>query len=286
MSQTQSGSSQVQVDEAAGMPLRSNEGLCFRMGARGGAEAVASVDGTNGHPGATLPDPINTLGRYIATCHKNRHQFFWFSAKREIDPALVYIASDDAFHLGVLSSLVHIIWVRTAGGMDEDPPRYNGARCFAPFPFPEPSSNTRKQIAELANQLDQHRKNAMAADDRVAMTAIYDVITKLRSTEVFTSEERIVHRVAEGKVLREMHHDLDRLVARAYGWRWPMNRQDILRRLVELHDVRVEEEKGGDVRWLRPEYQMPRFGATNGLATSDMDLRDAHTGEGDTHVTS
>lgn len=34
----------------------------------------------------------------------------------------------------------------------------------------------------------------------------------------------------------------------------------MLERLVALHDERVEEEKRGIVRWLRPEYQIPRYG--------------------------
>jgi hypothetical protein len=39
-----------------------------------------------------------------------------------------------------------------------------------------------------------------------------------------------------------------------------MEREEILERLVALHDERVEEEKRGVVRRLRPEYQIPRFG--------------------------
>ena len=39
-----------------------------------------------------------------------------------------------------------------------------------------------------------------------------------------------------------------------------MEREEILERLVALHDERVEEERAGHVRWLRPEYQIPRFG--------------------------
>lgn len=61
-------------------------------------------------------------------------------------------------------------------------------------------------------------------------------------------------------MLRDLHDTLDRLVAEAYGWPWPMERDEILERLVALHDERVAEEKQGRVRWLRPEYQVPRFG--------------------------
>ncbi|HEX6938417.1 MAG TPA: hypothetical protein VF158_03330, partial [Longimicrobiales bacterium] len=56
------------------------------------------------------------------------------------------------------------------------------------------------------------------------------------------------------------HDELDRLVAEAYGWPWPLETEEILARLVALHDERVAEERAGRVRWLRPDYQIPRFG--------------------------
>ncbi len=83
---------------------------------------------------------------------------------------------------------------------------------------------------------------------------------KLRSGEGLTTKERDVHEIAACGVLRDLHDTLDRLVAEAYGWSWPLERDEILARLVALHDERVAEEKQGRVRWLRPEYQVPRFG--------------------------
>lgn len=56
---------------------------------------------------------------------------------------------------------------------------------------------------------------------------------------------------------RDLHDELDALVAHAYGWPWPMPKEEILDRLVALHDARVVEEKAGKVRWLRPDYQIP-----------------------------
>lgn len=102
--------------------------------------------------------------------------------------------------------------------------------------------------------------DAIERDERVTMTGMYNVVEKLRSGEALTPKERAVHEIAACGVLRDMHDELDRLVAQAYGWPWPMEREEVLERLVALHDERVEEEKRGIVRWLRPEYQVPRFG--------------------------
>ena len=111
----------------------------------------------------------------------------------------------------------------------------------------------------MAEKLDQHRKDAIARDERVTMTGMYNVVEKLRSGEALTPKERAIHEVAACGILKDMHDELDALVAEAYGWPWPMEREDILERLVALHTERVAEEGRGEIRWLRPEYQIPRF---------------------------
>ena len=116
-----------------------------------------------------------------------------------------------------------------------------------------------ERIRALADKLAQHLKDAIARDERVTMTGMYNVVEKLRSGEALTTKERAIHEVAACGILRDMHDELDALVAEAYGWPWPMEKEEILERLVALHDERVAEEQRGVIRWLRPEYQIPRF---------------------------
>lgn len=212
------------------------------------------------------------LARYIATPETAKHRFFCFlSSDIAPDHALVAIALEDAFTLGVLSSSVHVQWALAAGsrlGVGNDP-RYNKTKCFDPFPFPDPAPELRERIGALAERLDQHRKDAIARDERVTMTGMYNVVEKLRSGEALTPKERAIHEVAACGILRDMHDELDALVAEAYGWPWPMAKEEILERLVALHDERLAEEKRGMIRWLRPEYQIPRF-APEHVAESDL----------------
>ena len=218
-----------------------------------------------GWPRRELREAKAGLARYIATVETSKHRFFTFlTADVAPDNMLVCITVDSAFDLGlgVLSSKIHIIWALAAGGrfgVGNDP-RYNKSRCFDPFPFPDPPKHLLGRIGLVAEALDEHRKDALARDERVTMTGMYNVLEKLRSGAELTSREREVHEIAACGVLRDLHDELDRLVAEAYGWPWPMEREEILERLVALHDERVEEEKRGQVRWLRPEYQVPRFG--------------------------
>ena len=46
----------------------------------------------------------------------------------------------------------------------------------------------------------------------------------------------------------------------AYGWPATLTDEQILENLVALNHERAAEEKRGHVRWLRPDYQIPRFG--------------------------
>ena len=60
-------------------------------------------------------------------------------------------------------------------------------------------------------------------------------------------------------IMKELHDKLDVAVAEAYGWPADLSDDEILSRLVALNKERSEEEKRGLVRWLRPDYQIPRF---------------------------
>ncbi len=62
-------------------------------------------------------------------------------------------------------------------------------------------------------------------------------------------------------ILKELHDKLDALVFEAYGWPATLSDEEILERLVALNKERADEEKTGKVRWLRPDYQIPRFGS-------------------------
>jgi hypothetical protein len=216
-----------------------------------------------GRPRELLRQAVSELDRFIVTSETSKHRFVTF-LPREVAPdnKLVCFALSNGFHLGILSSAIHVTWSIAAGGrlgVGNDPV-YVKSSCFDPFPFPDPPKHLREEIGRVAERLDQHRKDAIARDERVTMTGMYNVVEKLRSGEALTPKERVVHEIAACGVLRDLHDELDRLVAQAYGWPWPMEREEVLERLVALHDERVAEEKRGIIRWLRPEYQVPRFG--------------------------
>jgi hypothetical protein len=209
-----------------------------------------------------LRDALSGLDRYIVTVETAKHRCFVFlDAAMAPDNTLICIASDDAYNLGVLSSFHHVTWALAAGGrlgVGNDP-RYTKSKCFDPFPFPDTTPEQRAQIASVAERLDQHRKAALDRDRSITVTGMYNVLEKLRAGETLNESERQVHDTAACAVLRDLHDELDSLVAGAYGWIWPMQDEACLEHLVALQARRVQEEQDGLVRWLRPAFQAPRY---------------------------
>jgi hypothetical protein len=62
-------------------------------------------------------------------------------------------------------------------------------------------------------------------------------------------------------ILKELHERLDAAVADAYGWSVDLPKDELLTRLVTMSRARAAEEVRGQVRWLRPDYQIARFGS-------------------------
>jgi hypothetical protein len=209
-----------------------------------------------GEPISTFRPALAGLPRYIATPMTAKHRMFVFLPCGILpDQGLVAIASADAYHLGILSSRIHVCWSLVTGGTLEDRPRYNNSVCFAPFPFPAATPAQQAHIRDLGEKLDDHRKTRQARHSTLTMTGMYNVLEALRQGRVFTVKEKAIHEQGLVTVLRKLHDELDSAVAEAYGWSADLTDEEILARLVALNAERVAEEKNGLIRWLRPEYQ-------------------------------
>jgi len=218
-----------------------------------------------GEPRGNFRPALHGLPRYIATVETAKHRIFVFLGQEILpDNKLVIIASDDAYHLGVLSSRIHCVWALAAGGrlgVGNDPV-YNKTRCFEPFSFPAFDEAQTALIRERAEALDAHRWRQQSLHPGLGLTEQYNVLEKLRAGEALTPKERTIHDQGLVGVLKQLHDDLDAAVFSAYGWPTTLTDQEILERLTALNRERAAEEKAGCVRWLRPSFQNPYGTAT------------------------
>ena len=60
---------------------------------------------------------------------------------------------------GILTSEMHMVWVRTVGGRLETRYRYSAQLCYNTFPFPSISSSKKSEIEEAATEVLLAREN-------------------------------------------------------------------------------------------------------------------------------
>ncbi|MBD1943587.1 DUF559 domain-containing protein [Coleofasciculus sp. FACHB-712] len=172
-----------------------------------------------GEPRTNFRPALKDLSSYITTVETAKHRVFVFLAHDVVpDNMLIAIALDDAYFLGVLSSKIHVTWALAAGGTLEDRPRYNKTRCFDPFPFPEPTLELKQKIRELGERLDAHRKRVQAQHPDVTITAMYNLVEKIRAGVELTDKDREFNNKALVSTLKQIHDELDVAVFEAYGW--------------------------------------------------------------------
>ncbi len=234
-------------------------------------------------PRQELRASIEPLNRFIATSQTAKHRIFQFlNASWLPDQTLVVIASDDAYVLGVVSSSIHTLWAFRSGGwlgVGNDH-RYSNSRCFDPFPFPEANDVQKAIIVAIAEELDAHRKRVLENHPHLTLTGLYNVLERLKSgakPDDLNDKERRIFDDGLVLIIKELHERLDEAVAEAYGWPVDLPEEEVLARLVALNKERTKEEKRGLVRWLRPDYQIPRFGSDKEKA----EQLEADLGEGD-----
>lgn len=211
-------------------------------------------------PRSKLRATMKGVARYIATCRTAKHRLFGFMEGDILpDAKLIAIGLDDGAALAILSSRIHVVWATAAGGwlgVGNDP-TYNHAQCFNPFPFPDPTEAQKTTLRALGEELDAHRKDRQKTHPKLTLTAMYNVLEKLRARDPIEGKDREVYDQGLIGILKDIHDFIDAAVAAAYGWPADLTEDDILHRLVALNRTRVAQEAQGIIRWLRPDYQNP-----------------------------
>lgn len=231
------------------------------------------------------------LPKYIGTTETAKHRLFSFLSNQEAaDQKVRVVAANAACMLAILSSRVHVLWSFEKGGWQGvgGDPVYNNSTIFDPFPFPVEANRAQTKLKELGEQIDAFRKGRIAEYDHLTMTGLYNALERLRELEAgigeaMTDVERDVYDAGQIRILAEMHDEIDRAVLDAYGWsdlapalvgkvggtvpslhKTPEQEEaeeELLTRLVALNEERAAEEARGEIRWLRPEFQIPKLGA-------------------------
>ncbi|GJE62066.1 class I SAM-dependent DNA methyltransferase [Methylobacterium trifolii] len=230
-----------------------------------------------GEPRSELRPAIRDIKRYIGTVDTSPNRIFEFiDGDIIVDDGIVVVASDAAEILAVLSSKIHVKFSLRAGGWlgVGDDPRWNKSLVFEPFPFPILNEFIRRDLQSIGEELDAIRKRVRAENADFTLTDLYNLLEITRMKGKFSERDEDVSCRGSVLILKELHEAIDRLTAEAYGWPHDLTDEQILERLVALNAQRAQEEAGGYVRWLRPDYQIPRFSKGAAAKTGELDLNE------------
>jgi hypothetical protein len=151
------------------------------------------------------------------------------------DSAVVAIARDDDYFLGILHSRQHELWARATGSQlreAESGFRYTPTSTFETFPFPwppgsEPAGDPRVEaIAQAARELVEKR------DAWLNPPGLSEAELKKRTLTNLYNQRPTWLDLA--------HRKLDTAVLDAYGWPRDLSDEEILERLLALNLERAE----------------------------------------------
>lgn len=120
---------------------------------------------------------------------------------------------------GVISSKIHMKWVKTVGGRLETRIRYSSQLCYNTFPFPDISSRKKEELTEHVYRIIEERE---------------------RHSEKTLAELYDPDKMPDG--LREAHHQNDLAVERCYRSKPFDSDAERLEYLFKLYEKMTAEE--------------------------------------------
>lgn len=136
----------------------------------------------------------------------------WVSPDVIAGDAVNIIPGATLYHFGILTSRVHMAWVKRVCGRLEMRYRYSGTIVYNTFPWPSPSPKQRERIHSTAQAI----LDARAQHPSVSFAGLYD--DSLMPPD-----------------LRKAHALNDAAVCAAYGWPSDISENDIVTRLFRLY---------------------------------------------------
>ena len=128
--------------------------------------------------------------------------FWYLDAETVVSDSAFAIYDAETWLFGILTSKMHMAWVRTVGGKLETRYRYSAQFCYNTFPFPKISEAKRAQLTEAAEEIlitraghpektlaEMYDPDKMPQDLREAHAALDDVVDSCYPGYPFANDE-------------------------------------------------------------------------------------------------
>ena len=169
----------------------------------------------------TQPDGVDYLMVPCVSSERRKYVPIGFIDANVISSNAVQIVPNATlYHFGVLTSNVHMAWMRTVCGRLEMRYRYSKELVYNTFPWCTPTEEQKSKIEETAHAI----LDARAASPGCSLADLYD-------------------ETAMTPQLRKAHQNNDRAVMKAYGFPPSLSEMDVVARLMEMYQRLVSSEK-------------------------------------------
>ena len=125
---------------------------------------------------------------------------------------LYFLQDAVPYHFGVITSIVHMAWMRAVGGYFGPSYNYSNTIVYNNFPWPQPSENQKAKIEQTAQAILEAR----ALYPNSSLADLYDELTMPVE-------------------LRKAHRANDAAVLEAYGFPKDATESDIVARLFKMY---------------------------------------------------
>lgn len=155
----------------------------------------------------------------------------FLSKEAVVTDAAQVIYDPEPYILGILSTKIHLAWVKAVGGRLKMDPRYSNSLCYNTFPFPIISQSQKqeleKHVFRILEEREKHSEKTLAQ--------LYDP-----------------DKMPAG--LREAHHQNDLAVERCYRSKPFESDEERLQYLFKLYEQMIAEEKSknGEMNFEQP----------------------------------
>ncbi len=169
-----------------------------------------------------MKEAINTILVAPRVSSKNRDYLpiKFFDKNTAINDSVIAIFDPEEFIFGVVSSKMHMVWIRTVAGRLKEDYRYSSNLCFNTFPFPNISEKQKEEITELVYNILDEREN----HSEKTLAQMYDP-----------------DKMPKG--LKEAHHQLDLAIEKCYRNKPFENDEERLEYLFKLYEEMTKKEK-------------------------------------------
>jgi hypothetical protein len=162
----------------------------------------------------------------VIPCSSSEKRYYvpmgFIPANTILSNAVDVIPGATIYHFGILTSSVHMAWVRAVAGRLKSDYRYSNDLVYNNFPWPDISGDSKERIAVTAQGILDARE--LYPDCSLAI--LYDESTMPPE-------------------LRKAHQANDKVVMAAYGYGASMTEPEIVVDLMQRYQVLVSKEKQG-----------------------------------------